>query len=141
MNRTAQVEDHHVGVNDPGAYLAAIEDAWKRRDGRAAASSYTEDAVLVYANGQQRTGPALRSWPGEWFAYATDLEISKTLRAFSGNCLASEWESVYTHPKTGKRIRERGAEFFFIRDGLIYRHHMYEHTWPEGEGDGVWPAI
>lgn len=127
---------------DPVAYLRAIERAWQARDGEAAAAAYTHDAILVYGNGQRRTGAALREWPQRWFDYATDLQISKTFRAFTGDCLAGEWESRYTHPQTGEPICERGAELFFLRDGKVYLHHMYEHTWAEGENtDDRWPAI
>jgi nuclear transport factor 2 (NTF2) superfamily protein len=127
---------------DPIAFLARIEAAWQARDGQAAAAGYSDDAVLVYGNGQRRSGQELRSWPQQWFDFARDLRIRKTFRALTGDCLASEWESSYTHPVTGKTIHERGAEFFFIRpDGLVYLHHMYEHTWPDGERDAAWPAI
>jgi ketosteroid isomerase-like protein len=136
------VADATITDIDPVAYLRDIERAWQARDGQAAAAGYTDDAVLLYGNGQCRTGAALRRWPQEWFDYATDLQIKKTFRAFTGDCLASEWESRYTHPQTRKTIRERGAEFFFLRDGKVYRHHMYEHTWPEGENaDDRWPTI
>lgn len=127
---------------DPVAYLAAIEAAWQARDGQAAAAGYSDDAVLIYGDGQQRSGDALRAWPQQWFDYAQDLQIHKTFRALTGDCLASEWASVYTHPTNGKRIHERGAEFFFLRpDGTVYRHHMYEHTWPEDQPGSSWPGI
>lgn len=127
---------------DPVAYLRDIERTWRARDGRAAAAGYTDDAVLIYGNAQTRSGEALRQWPQQWFDYAEDLDIRKTFRAFSGDCLAGEWESRYTHPQTGKPIRERGAEFFFLRGDKVYLHHMYEHTWPEGENtDDAWPTI
>jgi len=119
---------------DPVGYLAEIEAAWQARDGEAAAAGYSEDAVVIFGNGQQRSGEELRAWPQEWFDFATDLQIKKTFRAFSGDCLASEWESSYTHPTTGKRMHERGAEFFFIRPGgKIYRHHAFEHSWADGD--------
>lgn len=126
---------------DPVAYLRDIERAWQAHDGEAAAAGYAEDAVLIYGNDHRRSGEELKAWPAQWFAFATDLEIKKTLRCFSGDCLGSEWESAYTHPETGKRIRERGAEFFWIRpDGTIYWHTAFEHTWPEGEStDAPWP--
>jgi hypothetical protein len=48
----------------------------------------------------------------------------------------------YTHPDTGRVMLERGAELFFIRpDRKVYRHHMFEHTWPEGEPQQPWPAV
>jgi ketosteroid isomerase-like protein len=126
---------------DPAAFLRDIERAWQARDGEAAAAGYSDDAVLVYGNGQRRSGEELRAWPQQWFDFASDLQIKKTLRAFSGDCLAGEWESRYTHPQTGSTMLERGAEFFWIRDGKVYLHHMFEHTWPEGEGDATWPAV
>jgi len=127
---------------DPVAYLRDIEAAWQARDGRAAAAGYADDAVLIFGNGQERRGEELRAWPQQWFDFAADLNIHKTLRAFSGDCLASEWRSEYTHPQTGARMHERGAEFFWInRDGKVYLHHMFEHTWAEGEQATGWPAV
>lgn len=127
---------------DPVAFLREIERAWQARDGKAAAASYSDDAVLIFGNGQSRTGEELRAWPQRWFDFAVDLEIEKRLCAFSDNCLAGEWESRYTHPETGQIMLERGAEFFWLRGTQIYLHHMFEHTWIEGEGDGGgWPAV
>jgi nuclear transport factor 2 (NTF2) superfamily protein len=127
---------------DPVAYLRGIEAAWQARDGQAAAAGYADDALLIFGNGQQRTGDELRRWPQQWFDFATDLKIEKSFRAFSGDCLASEWRSEYTHPQSGKRMHERGAEFFWIDgEGKVYRHHMFEHTWPDGEQSATWPAV
>lgn len=128
---------------EPVAYLQAIQTAWQAHDGKAAAAGYADDAVLVFGNGQERRGEELRRWPQQWFDFARDLKIEKTLCAFSGDCLASEWHSEYTHPHTGTRMHERGAEFFWIReDGKVYRHHMFEHTWVDGENAGQpWPAV
>jgi nuclear transport factor 2 (NTF2) superfamily protein len=137
-----EVEAPSQVIADPVGYLAAIEDAWQRRDGEAAAAGYSDDAVLIYGNGATRSGEELRAWPQKWFDYAKDLRIHKTFRAFTGNCLAGEWESAYTHPVTKKTVRERGAEIFFIRPGgKVYLHHMYEHTWVEGDPIRGWPAI
>lgn len=128
---------------DPVAFLRDIERAWQARDGEAAAAGYSDGAVLIYGNDQRRTGEELRRWSQQWFHYATDLHIQKTLRSFSGDCLGSEWQSVYTHPETGKRIHDRGAEFFWIRDdGKVYKHTMFEHTWTDGENAAdPWPAL
>lgn len=138
MTNQADIAD----VFDPVRFLRSIEEVWQARDGVAAGAGYTSDAVQVYGNGLTRTGEALRSWPQAWFDYAADLQIKKTFRAFTGDCVAGEWESRYTHPISGKVVYERGAEFFWVRDGRVYRHHMYEHTWIDGEqGDQPWPAI
>lgn len=126
------MQDNAQVALDPVEWLAVVERAWQARDGEAAAAGYTDDAVLIWGNGQKREGSDLAKWPQNWFDFAKDLQIKKTFRAMTGDCIATEWESVYTHPDNGMRIRERGAEFFFVRpDGKVYLHHMFEHTWPD----------
>ena len=98
-----------------------------------AAAGYTEDAVVYYGQGQSHTGESLRNWPTRWFEYAPDLSITKTYRGHHGNCIAGTWESCYTHPETGKRMIERGAELFCLRGEKVYEHHMWQHSWPENE--------
>lgn len=118
---------------DPVAFVREVEKVWQARDGAAAAAAYTDDAVVHYGQGQTHRGEALRQWPTRWFDYAKDLEIKKTYRGHNGNCIAGTWESRYTSPETGKVMRERGAELFFLRGEMVYEHHMWQHSWAEGE--------
>lgn len=119
---------------DPVEFIANVEAAWQAKDPVASAADYAEDAVQYYGNGQRRDGRMLREWPGRWFSYATDLKIRKQYRAHSGNCIASTWESEYTSPETGKKMFERGSEIFYINpDGKIYEHHMWQHSWQDGQ--------
>ncbi|MGI9303527.1 MAG: nuclear transport factor 2 family protein [Gammaproteobacteria bacterium] len=118
---------------DPVLFLKEVEKIWQARDGQAAAAGYTDDAIVHYGQGQTHTGDALRSWPSRWFAYAKDLQITKTYRGHHGNCIVGTWESRYTSPESGKMIRERGAEMFFLRGDKVYEHHMWQHSWVEGE--------
>jgi nuclear transport factor 2 (NTF2) superfamily protein len=118
---------------DPVAFVRDVEKVWQARDGDAAVASYTDDAVVYYGKGQSHRGEALRRWPGRWFEHAKDLQINKTYRAHHGNCIAGTWESRYTDPETGKVINERGAELFFLRGDKVYEHHMWQHSWAEGE--------
>jgi len=118
---------------DPMAFIRQVEKIWQAHDGTKAAEGYTEDAVVYYGQGQSHTGERLRNWPSRWFEYAQDLTITKTYRGHHGNCIASTWESRYTHPETGKGIVERGAELFFLSGDKVYEHHMWQHSWPEGE--------
>lgn len=118
---------------DPVKFVADVERVWQARDGAAAAAGYTEDAVVHYGANQVHQGEGLRKWPSRWFAYAKDLQIKKTYRAHHGNCIASTWESLYTSPETGKKMRERGAELFFLRGSKVYEHHMWQHSWNEGD--------
>jgi len=36
-------------------------------------------------------------------------------------------------PETGKQIVERGAELFYLRGEKSGEHHMWQHSWAEGE--------
>ena len=118
---------------DPIAFIRKVEKIWQARDGAMAAAGYTEDAIVYYGQGQSHTGERLRNWPTRWFEYARDLSITKTYRGHHGNCIAGTWVSRYTHPETGKRILERGAELFYLRGERVYEHHMWQHSWSENE--------
>ena len=118
---------------DPEAFVKDVEKIWQARDGKAAAAGYTQDAVVYYGEGQMHEGKDLRTWPSRWFEYAKDLEIKKTYRAHHGNCIAGTWESRYTSPESGKVINERGAELFYLRGDKVYEHHMWQHSWVDGE--------
>ena len=125
---------HFEGLEvDPVAFVQEVEKVWQARDGAAAAAAYTDDAVVHYGQGQTHTGEKLRQWPGKWFAYAKDLKINKTYRGHGGDCIAGTWESRYTNPDTGDIIIERGAELFMLRGEKVYEHHMWQHSWIEGE--------
>jgi nuclear transport factor 2 (NTF2) superfamily protein len=118
---------------DPVEFVAEVERVWQARDGVAAAAGYTPDAIVYYGANQIHRGEDLRAWPARWFAYAKDLQIKKTYRAHHGNCIASTWESRYISPETGKPVRERGAELFFLRGDKVCEHHMWQHSWNEGD--------
>ncbi|HCK76614.1 MAG TPA: hypothetical protein DHW07_05665 [Gammaproteobacteria bacterium] len=113
---------------DPIAFIRKVEKIWQARDGAMAAAGYPEDAIVYYGPGQSHSGERLRSWPARWFEYARDLSITKTYRGHHGNCIAGTWISRYTHPETGKRILERGAELFYLRGEKVYEHHMWQHS-------------
>jgi hypothetical protein len=127
-------KQHEAELNvDPVQFVRDVEKVWQARDGRAAAAGYTPDAIVHYGSGQTHSGEDLRGWPSRWFAYAKDLKIKKTYRAHKGNCIFGTWESSYTNPETGRLMHERGAELFFLRGDKVYEHHMWQHSWPEGE--------
>ena len=133
MNRPDNNSKGLVLSVDPVAFIRKVEKIWQARDGAMAAAGYTEDAVVYYGQGQSHTGKRLQNWPTRWFEYARDLSITKTYRGHHGNCIAGTWVSRYTHPETGKRIIERGAELFYLREEKVYEHHMWQHSWSEDE--------
>ncbi len=128
-----RTRDEETLAVDPVAFVRETEKIWQARDGEAAAAAYTDDAVVHYGHGQTHRGEALKKWPARWFAFAKDLEITKTYRGHHGNCIAGTWQSRYTNPETGKVMIERGAELFILRGAMVCEHHMWQHTWAEDE--------
>ena len=128
-----KTRDEETLAVDPVTFVRETEKIWQARDGEAAAAAYTDDAVVHYGQGQTHRGDALKEWPARWFAFAKDLEITKTYRGHHGNCIAGTWQSRYTNPDNGKVMIERGAELFFLRGTMVCEHHMWQHTWAEDE--------
>jgi nuclear transport factor 2 (NTF2) superfamily protein len=129
---SAKQQEAELSV-DPVQFVREVERIWQARDGKGAADGYTEDAVVHYGTGQIHSGEDLRTWPARWFAYARDLRIKKTYRSHRGNSIFVTWESHYTNPDSGKPMHERGAELFFLRGSKVCEHHMWQHSWAEGE--------
>lgn len=122
--------DHLPG--DPEEWVRQIERVYQTMDASAAGQGYEEDAVLVYGADQHQSGPSLRERAKKWFAYAKDLQITKKYIAHTGDTIVTSWDSVYTSPETGEKIRERGIEYFVFRDGKIHAQHAWQHSWPDG---------
>jgi len=118
---------------DPVQWVKDLEVIWKAHDGYRAAEGYTEDAVLYWGANQSQSGVALRERPQKWFSYATDLQIDKKYIAHSSNCIVTTWDSNYTDPDNGKKVIERGIEYFISRNGLVYEQHAWQSSWNEGE--------
>lgn len=118
---------------DPKQWVKDLESVWQARDGERAKKGYADDATFIFGANQQQSGASLAERPANWFAYATDLKINKKYIAHTDNCIVASWDSVYTDPETGKKICERGIEFFKFRNGDICEQQAWQHSWPEGE--------
>jgi hypothetical protein len=53
--------------------------------------------------------------------------------AHSDDTIVASWNSTYTHPETGKKVFERGIEYFVFREGLVAEQHAWQHSWNEGD--------
>jgi SnoaL-like domain len=118
---------------DPRQWVRDLEAIWQARDGVRAAEGFTDDAVQIWGVDQRQSGPELLTRPAQWFAYASDLEITKTYIAHSDNRIVAQWSSRYTRPEDGVVMHERGIEYFCFRDGLVCEQHAWQHTWRDGE--------
>jgi hypothetical protein len=125
---------NHV-PNDPKQWVRDLEAIWQARDGARAGQGFTGDAVQVWGTNQRQSGPELLSRPAKWFAYASDLQITKTYIAHSDDTIVASWNSLYTDPQTGKKVHERGIEYFKFRNGLVCEQHAWQHSWNDGENN------
>lgn len=124
-------ENHLPG--DPQQWVRDLEAIWQARDRVRAGQGYTDDAFLVWgANGKQ-SGSEMTSRPSKWFAYAKDLVITKKYIAHTNDCIVTTWNSTYTSPDTGRKVHERGIEYFYFRNGKIREQHAWQHSWNESD--------
>ena len=118
---------------DPQKWVQELEAIWQAHDGVRAGQGFTEDAVQVWGANQRQSGPDLARRPAKWFDYAKDLKISKKYIAHTNDCIVATWDSIYTSPESGKKVRERGIEYFYFRNGKVCEQHAWQHSWNDGE--------
>jgi hypothetical protein len=117
---------------DPEEWVRRIEKVFQTADGAAASQGYEDGAVLTYGANQKQSGTPLRERGAKWFDYAKDLKITKAYIAHTNNTIVTTWDSVYTSPETGKKVHERGIEYFVFRNGRVCEQHAWQHSWPDG---------
>lgn len=118
---------------DPQKWVRDLEAIWQARDGVRAAQGFTDDAVQIWGSDQRQSGPELLSRPAKWFDYAKDLQITKQYVAHTDDCIVASWNSIYTNPETGRKVCERGIEYFLFREGKVREQHVWQHSWNDGE--------
>jgi hypothetical protein len=127
----SSAENHLPG--NPQQWVKDLEAIWQAHDGVKAGQGFTDDAVQVWGTNQRQSGPELQSRPAQWFAYAKDLQITKTYIAHTDDTIVAAWNSLYTSPETGKKVHERGIEYFKFRQGKVCEQHAWQHSWNDGE--------
>lgn len=120
--------------DDPREWVKNLEAIWQAHDSVRAGQGLAADAVQIWGTNQRQSGPELAERPAKWFAYAKDLKINKTYIAHTHDTIVASWDSTYTSPESGKKVFERGIEYFVFRDGLVSQQHAWQHSWSEGEG-------
>jgi ketosteroid isomerase-like protein len=103
------------------AYYADLNSA----DADLVARHFTDDAVHYYTRREPHVGA---------HAIASNAVLAVTHLHAVWTCehlvasedeVAIEWSMAFDHPRTGKRLLDRGAEFLAIRDGLICEVRAY----------------
>ena len=107
------------------ARVRAYYDDLRSGDADAVAAHITDDAVHYYTRRDPHAGA--RAIADNAALGVEHLNAVWTLEhAVEGeNEVAIEWTMAFDHPRTGKRLMDRGAEFLAFRDGLICEVRAY----------------
>lgn len=109
----------------PAERVTAYYDDLRTGDADRIARHFTDDAVHWFTRRDPERGGRTIA---EGAALAVEhLNAVWTLEHLiaSADEAAIEWSMAYDHPRTGRRVIDRGAELFAFRDGLIREVRAY----------------
>jgi ketosteroid isomerase-like protein len=109
----------------PAERVRAYYEDLNSGDASSVSRHFTDDAVHYYTRRDADVGAKAI---GDYAALAvTHLNAVWTCEHLveSDEEVAIEWTLAFDHPRTGKRLLDRGAEFLVIRDGLISEVRAY----------------
>lgn len=110
---------------NPGERVTAYYEDLRTGDADRVARHFTEDAVHWYTRRDpDRGGRRIAEHAALAVEHLSAVWTLEHLVA-SDEEAAIEWSMAYDHPKTGKRLMDRGAELFAFRDGLICEVRAY----------------
>jgi ketosteroid isomerase-like protein len=109
----------------PAERVRAYYEDLNSADADKVASHFTDDAVHYYTRRDPHVGA--RAIADNAVLAVTHLNAIWTCEHLveSDDEVAIEWTMAFDHPRTGKRLLDRGAEFLTIRDGLICEVRAY----------------
>jgi len=119
------------------ARLAALVDAWSRRDAEAVAACFDADGVYAASVGPEPGETfvgrsAIEAGVRKMFAHDAGSEATIDQTAFAGDLAVSTW--TYRTP-AGDGVRSvRGCDVFTFRRGLILRKDAFRKTAPAPGG-------
>ena len=109
----------------PAERVRAYYEDLNSGDADKVARHFTPDAVHYYTRREPHVGA--RAIADNAVLAVTHLNAVWTCEHLveSDEEVAIEWTLAFDHPRTGKRLLDRGAEFLVIRDGLISEVRAY----------------
>ena len=121
-----------MAVKDPAAWVRNVERLYRAFDAEGVSALYTDDAVTIA--GSRVLLPAdVHAHPAEWFSSLEEYEITRTVRAATGDIIVSETTASYIKKSDGKRYSEFGVDVYWVNDsGKIYHKHTSEIVEPFG---------
>jgi ketosteroid isomerase-like protein len=110
-----------AGLDHVRSYYEALNTG----DADAVARHFTDDAVHFYTRREPHVGA--RAIAENAALGVEHLNARWTLEhAVEGDDeVAIEWSMAFDHPRDGRRLLDRGAEFLAFRDGLICEVRAY----------------
>ena len=101
-------------------------------------AGFTDDALVIFGDLPPMRGKqALEGFLTARFERQKEYRLKKTLRAISGNTVASTWVGEWLDARTGKRMLIRGAEFMTYTAGKCERWDAMVNIWEEGAAPSV----
>ena len=109
----------------PLDHVRSYYEALNTGDADAVARHFTDDAVHFYTRREPHVGA--RAIAENAALGVEHLNARWTLEhAVEGDDeVAIEWSMAFDHPRDGRRLLDRGAEFLAFRDGLICEVRAY----------------
>jgi ketosteroid isomerase-like protein len=106
-------------------HVRSYYEALNTGDADAVANHFTDDAVHWYTRREPHVGA--RAIAENAALGVQHLNAHWTLEhAVEGDDeVAIEWSMAFDHPRDGRRLLDRGAEFLAFRDGLICEVRAY----------------
>lgn len=102
-------------------YYAALSAG----DADAVAAFFTDDAVHYYTRRDPHVGARAIAKNAALGVEHLNAVWNLEHAVEGSNEVAIEWTMAFDHPRTGKRLLDRGAEFLAFRDGLICEVRAY----------------
>lgn len=128
----------HSAQIDREAALAMVrraEETFGNRDVESILDGFTDDVVIRFADLPELQGKtAAEKFLRARFARQDNYRLTKTLRMLSGNMIGNYWEGDWDDPRTGKKMKGRGTEFWTVRDGKVAVWEAAFNVWEDGAG-------
>ena len=102
--------------------------------------SYAEDVVINFggyaeARGRAAATALLRAR----YQHISDYQLTKSVRAISGDTVCIQWSGQWMDPTTGRYRAGRGMECMRLRDGMVTAWDAAFNHWDVDEGPAVPP--
>jgi nuclear transport factor 2 (NTF2) superfamily protein len=114
--------------------VQTAEDAYNLGDKDAILALFTPDCVF-YENGRLvGKGPeVLAAWHDKFLGSVANFHIRKRMVLTAGNVIGVEYETTFTHSRSGAAMESFGGEFWTMDGDRLSEWHLYWSAYPAAE--------